>query len=200
MSKSVLISIHPKWCENIANGEKTIEVRKTQPKIDMPFKCYIYCTNDRKTMLEKSNYDGSIYLNGNIYYPHKMDCSLNGKVIGEFVCDTIITLSFYSSDISFFDTNPPFTVPDTCLTDKEIAEYLGNGKTGYGWHISDLKIYNKPKELNEFYKPCPNDVLCAGCKHAFVPDDEDETLALIACDNRVTKPPQSWCYVSEMMG
>lgn len=42
--KSVLISIHPKWCEKIANGEKTIEVRKTKPKLDTPFKCYIYCT------------------------------------------------------------------------------------------------------------------------------------------------------------
>lgn len=30
--KSVLISIQPKWVEKIANGEKTIEVRKTAPK------------------------------------------------------------------------------------------------------------------------------------------------------------------------
>ena len=43
MSKAVLISIRPKWCEKIANGNKTIEVRKTRPKMDTPFKCYIYC-------------------------------------------------------------------------------------------------------------------------------------------------------------
>ena len=44
MSKAVLISIKPKWCELIASGKKTVEVRKTNPKLDTPFKCYIYCT------------------------------------------------------------------------------------------------------------------------------------------------------------
>lgn len=44
MSKAVLISIRPKWVEKIVSGEKTIEVRKTRPKLDTPFKCYIYCT------------------------------------------------------------------------------------------------------------------------------------------------------------
>ena len=40
--KAVLMSIRPKWCELIANGKKTIEVRKTRPKMETPFKCYIY--------------------------------------------------------------------------------------------------------------------------------------------------------------
>lgn len=44
MSKAVLISIRPKWCERIASGEKTIEVQKTRPKLETPFKCYIYET------------------------------------------------------------------------------------------------------------------------------------------------------------
>ena len=44
MSKSVLFSIKPKYCELIASGKKTIEVRKTKPKLDTPFKCYIYET------------------------------------------------------------------------------------------------------------------------------------------------------------
>jgi hypothetical protein len=35
--KSVLISISPKWCKLIAQGKKTIEVRKTRPKIDAPY-------------------------------------------------------------------------------------------------------------------------------------------------------------------
>ena len=42
-NKAVLISIKPKWCELIADGEKTIKVRKTKPKLKPPFKCYIYC-------------------------------------------------------------------------------------------------------------------------------------------------------------
>lgn len=44
MSKAVLISIRPKWCELIANGTKTVEVRKSRPKLETPIKCYIYCT------------------------------------------------------------------------------------------------------------------------------------------------------------
>lgn len=34
MSKAVMLSVRPKWAEKIANGEKTIEVRKTRPKMD----------------------------------------------------------------------------------------------------------------------------------------------------------------------
>lgn len=47
MSKAVMLSILPKWCAKIASGEKTIEVRKTKPKLETPFKCYIYCTQDK---------------------------------------------------------------------------------------------------------------------------------------------------------
>ncbi len=49
--KAVLISIRPKWCEKIISGEKTIEVRKTRPKMDTPFKCYIYCTKPEEKLL-----------------------------------------------------------------------------------------------------------------------------------------------------
>ena len=165
MSTAVLISIHPKWCEKIADGNKTIEVRKTRPKIDTPFKCFIYCTEPNTKnpwkLLEIHSSDGKI---------HKG----NGKVIGEFICDEISPLSFYVNGISFFDAEPPFTIPDTCLTDREIAKYLGIWKTkdgwhitGYGWHISDLKTYDEPKELSEF-----------GLK----------------------RPPQSWCYVEAENG
>ena len=48
--KSVLISIQPKWCERIADGSKTIEVRKTKPKLDTPFKVYIYCTEEKRLL------------------------------------------------------------------------------------------------------------------------------------------------------
>lgn len=51
MSKAVLISIRPEWCEKIVNGRKTIEVRKTRPKMDTPFKCYIYCTKPEEKLL-----------------------------------------------------------------------------------------------------------------------------------------------------
>lgn len=45
---AVLLSVRPKWCELIASGKKTVEVRKTRPKIETPFKCYIYCTKPKE--------------------------------------------------------------------------------------------------------------------------------------------------------
>ena len=81
--KSVLISIQPKWCELIASGKKTVEVRKTKPKLETPFKCYIYCTKDNtfaeKTLRGFDDKGKAIYYKAN-----------KGKVIGEFVCNDII--------------------------------------------------------------------------------------------------------------
>ena len=42
--KAILLSIRPEWCDLIIRGQKTIEVRKTRPKLETPFKVYIYCT------------------------------------------------------------------------------------------------------------------------------------------------------------
>ena len=77
--KSVLISIQPKWVEKIASGEKTIEVRKTRPKLETPFKCYIYQT---KKFVTVDITDGA-----NKYRPFLRQNQ--DKVIGEFVCDRI---------------------------------------------------------------------------------------------------------------
>ena len=78
---AVLISIRPKWCEKIISGEKTIEVRKTRPKMDTPFKCYIYCTKaeERLAFILKDgdeNY-GEIYHGKTVF----------GKVEKGSVCD-----------------------------------------------------------------------------------------------------------------
>ena len=154
--RSVLISIQPKWCELIASGKKTVEVRKTKPKMEPPFKCYIYCTKHPK---------GLITVN-------RQNAVCNRKVIGEFVCDKVFDICIAMS--SHGDL-PGYPFPCTCLTDKEILQYLGNGKTGYGWHISDLVIYDEPKGLFEFQK-FPR-------KLPFDP---------------VQRPPQSWCYVEEV--
>ena len=119
--KSVLISIRPNWCAKIANEEKTVEVRKNRPKIQTPFKCYIYCT-----------------LFGNVIWRNGTPC--NGKVMGEFICDEIIT------DVR--GENTDILCNYGCLSFDELKQYGGN-KTLYGWHISELKIYGKPIELSE---------------------------------------------------
>ena len=127
MSKSVLISIKPEWCEKIASRKKIIEVRKTRPKIRSPFKCYIYQTKD--------------------YYGNKFSDPRNGYVIGEFICDDILG---YRYPFSYTETDCSISLTKFgCLSIDDVWEY-GKGNDLYGWHISDLKIYDEPKELSEF--------------------------------------------------
>lgn len=179
--KSVLMSIQPKWCELIANGKKTVEVRKTKPKLETPFKCYIYCTkNTEKRIGHWLNlYCDSKQVTTDIKleepcYP------LNGKVIGEFICDEI---SQQNTKFGVYLINYQTT---SGLTAQEVCEY-GNGKQVYFWKISDLKIYDKPKGLHHFFKPCGN---CdkKGTRRC--------TEELTDCRAKVIeRPPQSWCYV-----
>lgn len=151
-NKAVLISIHPKWCELIADGEKTIEVRKTKPKLKPPFKCYIYCTKDKNNHF----WTGKRYSYADDRSHNAFDKDGNGKVIGEFVCDRIDTIDIIDDPVmTYIRVNQLNQHPDicitaeTCLNINQLQRYL-NDKKGYGWHISDLKIYDEPKELSEF--------------------------------------------------
>lgn len=199
--KSVLISIKPKWCELIASGKKTVEVRKTRPKLDVPFKCYIYCTKDN-TFAEKTlrGFDD----NGKaIYYKAN-----KGKVIGEFVCDKIENLT--ERDLfEGMDEISNSRIEECSRVDiDELLRYKGNKNEIYGWHISNLVIYDKPRELREFTSPewfrdcekgcdnmermrCPTkdsrkvDKMCGWCRRG---------------GNLLSRPPQSWCYVEVQDG
>ena len=140
--KSVLISIKPKYVELIANGQKTIEVRKTRPKIDTPFKCYIYETKG-ETETPWIDEDGHLIFKG------------RGQVIGEFVCDWITEINPHcdiDGCVNQYIHGYPAILGDDCLSFNEMKAYLGN-KKGYDWHISDLVIYDEPKEVGEFFTP-----------------------------------------------
>lgn len=180
--KSVLISIRPKWVEKIVNGEKTIEVRKSRPKIETPFKCYIYCTK-AKSQWSLCDYEGA-YENrtGEIVYAQQ-------HIIGDFICDEVYEWKYDYCDGVDIDDD---LILDTCL-DREDINIYAKGKTLYGWHISDLKIYDKPKELSEFRTPCKHTISCWTC-HNF------DTLKLecIRCNCEVPRPPKSWLYVEEV--
>lgn len=132
---AVMISIRPEWCKLIAEGKKTVEVRKTMPyNINLPFKCYIYESRDRKA------------------------------VIGEFVCDCIRVIKE-----PYWDK-----VAGTCLTAYLMHKY-GKGAMLYGWHISDLVIYDQPRSIGEFIVM--------------------RRSTLWSWTDRLKRPPQSWCYV-----
>ncbi len=182
MSKAVLISIRPKWCEKIASGKKTIEIRKTRPKLQTLFKCYIYCTRDKHLAFMQNQTGTNLIACMDVNAAIPVGGAIgNGKVIGEFTCEDI------------YEIDPTKTIgagfaEDSCVSSRDIHEYLG-GQTGYGWHISDLKIYDKPKELGEFERPYECDL----CTAKWASECN-------AChgNGKIKRPPQSWCYVEEV--
>ena len=190
--KSVLISIRPQWVEKIARGEKTIEVRKPAPK-EVPFKAYIYET--------KGQYIKFIH---GAHTKYGYGC---GKVIGEFICDRIIcSQAYFDSQGKNHLTNVfPDDIKKTCLDEYDLWDYIA-GKAcktneiydGYLWHISDLKIYDKPKELSEFRKPCDWNYDCCTCKRAKYELTKAEAKVFYGCDSELTRPPQSWIYIEDL--
>ena len=194
MSKAVLISIRPKWCEKIVSGDKTIEVRKTRPKLDTPFKCYIYCTiggQDLNIPISQERLMRDYLETGSM---KSLNCPLgNGKVIGEFTCDRIYELETKMRGGSYYVKNEDqpttnFIAQQSCLTLKDMHDYL-HAQKGYGWHITDLRIYDAPRELSEFERPYE----CDEC-------DAKWATECNACHEeiKIKRPPQSWCYVEEV--
>ena len=192
MISAVLISIQPKWVEKIANGEKTIEVRKTKPKLETPFKVYIYATwnGSKKEILVKQ--DGLLYCED--WRKANGLQRASGKVIGEFVCDRIDSYVGRDDNKDYWDLSVEEweeLKKKSCLTIPQILEYTGDCCRCYGWHISDLKIYDKPKELREFTPICRlRKDLCKVC--CFYEE------AFGGCCRTLTRPPQSWCYVEDL--
>lgn len=192
--KAVMISIQPKWIEKIANGEKTIEVRKTRPKEETPFKCYIYCTKGENLWLTQNGVKSKTELAGYL---------LNGKVIGEFVCDWITEITPHCDVKDFVNQYihgyPAILDENDCLSFQEMKAYLGN-KNGYDWHISDLKIYDNPKELSEFKKTKERIALTCGMQARnglCCAIDHEELCDNVKCCFKTPCPPQSWCYVEK---
>ena len=191
--KAVLISIHPKWVFLIIaqkmgwaiGKEKTIEVRKDFPKAENWNKrVEIYCSKNKKSFNEIPN-----------EYQPLMEKFL-GKVIGEFVCDRIdrigkrginnnfdycyLSLNEWGND----DIEIEITdIQKSCISKSELNAYGANSSCLYAWHISDLKIYDKPKELSEFEFPKDNIHLSYRKRNQYF--------------KGITRPPQSWCYVEE---
>lgn len=184
--RSVLIAIRPKWVEKIASGQKTIEVRKTAPK-EMPFKCYIYET--------KGQY---------VKFTHGAHTKYGygrGKVIGEFICDKVDEYPYDYCDGVDIDDD---TILETAI-DREDINIYAKGKTLYGWHISDLKIYDEPKELNEFNAVCKYinaDKSChfrkVMCPYQQFDYNKDGSINIVECSRVITRPPQSWQYIEDL--
>ena len=185
--KSVLITTRPQWVEKICHKigedetgkaiyEKRIEVRKSAPK-EVPFKAYIYETQGQYIK----------FIHG-AHTKYGYGC---GKVIGEFVCDKVEKLEEHIEQGGLYYILSDTFNEQAQLDNWELHDY-GKGKTLYGWHISNLTLYDKPKELSEFCIPCK--VSCENCKNPLYFE--------CWCEEKgkkiVTRPPQSWCYVEDL--
>lgn len=151
LKNSVVISIRPEWCRKILRGEKTLEVRKTKPNLDMPFKCYIYCTLSGSPEFFRNDLKSDLHLwYGEKWYDRK------GNVVGEFTCNKLYLYSAVwkgANSISDHDM-----LSRSCLTTDEIVKYENaevNAKTMtlkcgvWAWEISDLVLYDNPIPLSE---------------------------------------------------
>lgn len=215
MNKAILISVRPKLCEKIANGQKTVEVRSTRPKLNPPFKVYIYCTKAEERLITVLKDGDENY--GEIYHGKPVFIKTNNpddfyayghssSVIGEFTCDRIYEirkrgipenfdycyqpLSKWGND----DIAPEINAISASCVSKEDRNAYGAGRLVlYGWHLTDLRIYATPRELSEFRRACPNSWYCESC--AMYRENNG------TCGNdslQLRRPPQGWCYVEEV--
>lgn len=165
--KAILLSIRPEWCDLIIRHKKTVELRKTRPNLQTPFKVYIWCTKARKFWAR---------VHGNGWQ------QLDERVIGEFICDDIRRIG---PEYCVVKEDIESAISGSCLTVPQVKNYAG-WKSGmsyadlkdlYGWHISDLKIYDEPIKLKNF--------------RVKRPDRNGDGL------RDVCNPPQSWIYLEE---
>ena len=179
--KAIIQCYTPQECERIANGEQTVKVCKTAPK-EVPFKVYIYQTKESKRRFLDHRF--------NSFFAGKSHYKDMGKVIGEFICDRVFEFKINGDDYGNYwhEWDDEGDIQDMCLSYEELETYLGKS-VGYGWHISELKIYDNLKKLSEFKK------YNRTCKFS------DLGYAIPNCkscrDCNLNCPPRSWCYVEE---
>lgn len=187
-NKAILISIKPKWCALIASGKKTIEIRKTRPKIKAPFKVYVYCTKDKRNHF----WTGKRYSYVDESSHNAFDKDGNGKVIGEFICSEITTFPD--------DCSAGWLVKNSHVSTIELKRYADSNDKLYAWHISDLVIYDEPKELRDFCFPpelyCEKE-RCGGCPKDQMMGLDGDYAFDCEWEKPITRAPQSWCYVKE---
>ena len=121
------------------------------------------------------------------FYTYESGKNGRHKVTNEWICREI-------REYPNADNYPPSLVDRACVPFSYICDYAKDGeKFLRGLVISDLVIYDKPKELSEFVTPteCKSNVaqklMCNTC-----------CLSSEFCSKkpkRITRPPQSWCYV-----
>ena len=203
--KAVLRSIKPYWLYLILTGKKTVEIGKTFPKSeDWNKTVFLYCSKDMRSF--------------NLIPPEDrvwMMLEYLGKVACKFVCGRIDTIGkrginnnfdycyqslnvFGNDDIEVEIT----AIQKSCIPKADLNAYGSTSMRLFAWHISNIVIYDKPRSLGEFYNKCKN-MHCEGCEHLKYQqvnsDERDYDCEYLGGNIPLSRAPQSWCYVEELM-
>ena len=180
--KSIIQSINPEHVFNMRFGGKRsplkrIEVRKTAPD-ETPFKAYIYETKQKEKSFISKTIDG---VETKVII-RRGGC---GKVVGEYICRKVEIVRADNMIQAYYSNRL-----ETRLTDEQLFAYA-NGKPLKFLYMEDVIFYDKPKELGEFRKHCEyaGNIMTLSC----FPDTCNSCKLM-----RITRSPQSWCYVEEL--
>lgn len=195
--KAILLSIRPEHLVNILNGKKTVEIRKSKLPLNVPV--YLYCTKGKPQLGCHTVYKSNIRSNENgirvftkLGTLSKKDY-FNGKVVAKCIFSEVDNYELtYKFNGDWAYLIPEEDLKKTCLPYEEVEAY-GDPKPLYFYHITNLEIFNEPKELSEFNR-CDGFIDCCKCKYYPLSNNMG-----VNCKYRpITKAPQSWCYVEEL--
>ena len=202
---AIAITIKPQHLFNILNGTKLGEIRKNKAlinavkkKIAEKGKAIIYCICSKNGgNLISLNYNNKYYVVNDkqlkdVKMVYNLKEILNGKVVCKFECKNVEEIKYHCHKANY-DGKEEIIWEDyatksvacglleehTCLNYEDMKEYFG-GKRGYLIHISNLKIFDKAKEIGELRK---RNGYCDG-------DFYWESLK---------KAPQNFCYVEDTL-
>ena len=197
MKRAILISIKPKYVADILNGKKTIEIRKTMPKCELPVTVYIYCTKQqdivRIVKIPRDHYvcERAFDVHKDFLNMHS-GWSAKGKVVAKFTLNKIdsyvngLNWEYLQKGAGSYDDFESILKP-SCLTEDDLWNYVDD-LSFFAWHIENLQIFDKPMELTDLYK-CKlgnNNCLLTKCDGKKCP-----------CCKPVTNAPQSWFFVED---
>lgn len=190
--KAIMLSVQPQWVAKILNGEKTIEIRKTMPKCDLPIDVYLYCTKSKIKLFFDNIYRRFMY---GIDNKRDKFNSLNGKVVAKFTLNKYTDMMKWA--YSYKDNEFYELLKKACIDTYDLTNYAGNkAKRLYAWEIDNLVIFDTPKELKEFTpQEIPKNALIEkdqyGQEYYYIPNN----MAWHIYFNRVIKAPQSWQFI-----
>ena len=159
-------------------------------------KALLYCTKGKKQKdLLWSNNLKHFFLDGayNRLIDNLPKYLLNGKIVAE--CEIEVEEIYYLSWMN--EKLRERILKQSCLTDKQFSDYMGNKDTCYALHISNLKIFDTPKELDDFTTRTPVDydsIICDSCTNFGF----DCNKCRYSCDyQQVIKAPKNMMKVCE---